>query len=780
MILKRLTALLLALAMVLSMGGCKKDEPVVTAPVQTQPVVTEAPVPEAGEMYAAAKVGVENAADLKLRITVEKTTQAGPNTYLETSHQVLSYQGRGTGSQRMLLSEAVIYGDGYYTGTYQDVYADGTLYSLVDGETRLACAADAAAVEAQLTPAVLLDAALYGSMERQEENGRYVITFTQPTGAETWALPEGAEFVEASGCAEVNADGSLYRTSYTVSYNYGAARITENYSVLPDLESTAIEVPSDAAQYATVNDLEAVRMSQRAVGMLMQVPAFSSTTTETLVSMAGALSRTETKSLKASLENGMLVEVDTNATLTNLTDGETDTYTLEEKFWGEYSYVEDGGEKQKDDSVDAYTMYEYTMETLMDSMVALDYWKSAEITDAGDLMLLELKYNDQLAADLRADTCQALLGDAKALDEYSTATAVTEVSGYLSLDKYTGLPLAASYTYTGTDVIEDQSFAIAAQSVQSYITPDDSVYYAITGDTLEVEEPAQKAAPLLYKVTGADGQKMYLMGTIHVGDNRTAYLPQELYQALEESAALAVEFDLYAFEEKAQTSEAVQQAVASSYYYTDGTTVVDHADVSLLEEAEKAMKATGNYSSSLAYMKPAFWAQSLENTYLRQGYSLSGSQGADRRLLQWADENDMMIVDIESGEEQLAMMGNYSDGLQEMLLEAALSYEPGEYWQEVAELYEMWCQGDEGALRERLNDTSDYDAMSEDEKALYEEYHMAMIHDRNEGMLEEAKGYLESGHTIFFAVGLAHLLQDNGLVDGLRDAGYTVQTVLYG
>ena len=780
MILKRMTALLLVLAMMLSMAGCKKEElPSTTAPIETQPVVTEAPVPEAAQMYATAKAAVENAADLKLRVTVEKATQAGPDTYLETSHQVLSYQGRGTGSQRMLLSEAVIYGEDYYTGTYQNVFADGTLYSLVDGETRLACAADASAVEDSLVPAVLLDAALYGSLERQKENGRYVITFSQPSGAEDWALPEGAELVEAAGTAEVNDDGSLYRTAYTVTYNYGAARITERYSVLPTLESTAIEVPADAARYATVNSMEAVRLQQRAVGMMMQLYSVSSTISKSELSMAGAVSRSETKNLKASFENGMIVELDTNASVTNLTDNETDTYTLEEKFRDEYSYREDGGEKQKDDSVDAYAMYDYTFDTLLESMVALDYWKSAEITDMGDLLMVELAYSDQLAADLRADVCQNLMGDAAILDEDSTGTAVAQVSGYFSVDKYTGLPLASGYTYAGTDVIEEETYAIAVQTTQSYVAPDDTVYYGITGEILEVEEPEQKATPLLYKVTGADGQQIYLLGTIHVGDNRTAYLPQEVYDALADSDALAVEFDLYAFEDKLESSESVQEAIASSYYYLDGTTVVDHADQALLEEAEKAMKATGNYNSMLAYMKPAFWAQSLENTYLRQGYRLSGGQGLDRRLLQLADENNMLIVNIESGEEQIAMMGNYSDGLQEMLLDAALSYEPGEYWQEVEELYEMWCQGDEAALRELLNDTSDYDAMTEDEKALYDEYHQAMIYDRNEAMLEEAKSYLESGHTIFFAVGLAHLLQDNGLVDGLRNAGYTVQTVLY-
>ena len=47
-------------------------------------------------------------------------------------------------------------------------------------------------------------------------------------------------------------------------------------------------------------------------------------------------------------------------------------------------------------------------------------------------------------------------------------------------------------------------------------------------------------------------------------------------------------------------------------------------------------------------------------------------------------------------------------------------------------------------------------------------------------MLKVAIEYLESGKTVFYAVGLAHLLDDqNGLVDALRAAGYTVELVQY-
>ena len=73
----------------------------------------------------------------------------------------------------------------------------------------------------------------------------------------------------------------------------------------------------------------------------------------------------------------------------------------------------------------------------------------------------------------------------------------------------------------------------------------------------------------------------------------------------------------------------------------------------------------------------------------------------------------------------------------------------------------------------------DLDHINAQLKVLQEEYNQAMSYSRNEKMVEVAKEYLESGETIFYAVGLAHLLAENGLVNGLREAGYTVELVSY-
>jgi uncharacterized protein YbaP (TraB family) len=121
------------------------------------------------------------------------------------------------------------------------------------------------------------------------------------------------------------------------------------------------------------------------------------------------------------------------------------------------------------------------------------------------------------------------------------------------------------------------------------------------------------------------------------------------------------------------------------------------------------------------------------------------------------------------------------------MLEEAIESDASEYWGSTSELYELWCAGDEAALREQLSDEVDTSELTEEElaeyeemKPLLEEYNTAISYDRNDNMLKVAIEYLESGETVFYAVGLAHLLNDvNGLVDALRAAGYTVELVQY-
>ena len=343
------------------------------------------------------------------------------------------------------------------------------------------------------------------------------------------------------------------------------------------------------------------------------------------------------------------------------------------------------------------------------------------------------------------------------------------------LDKYTGLPTAMGILYNATHTIEGTDCILSLQADQSIYLASHTAYEEITGEALPEEAPAETASPLFYKVTGADGQQMYLFGTIHLGDSRTAYLPQEIYDALDASDALAVEADIIAFEEAMQNDPALAMQVMNAYMYTDGSTTKDHLSEETYTDAVKLLKASGNYNAAVEMIKPSMWQSSISNFYIRQGYGLQAEKGADMRLLKLAKDKDLEILEVESGLFQMEMFGSYSDELQAFLLEDLLAMDPTQYYADTAELYALWCAGDEATLREAVQD--DISDLTEEELALYEEYNKAMLIDRNAAMLDVAIEYLESGETVFYAVGLAHLLAGNGLVDTLQDAGYTVELV---
>jgi uncharacterized protein YbaP (TraB family) len=120
---------------------------------------------------------------------------------------------------------------------------------------------------------------------------------------------------------------------------------------------------------------------------------------------------------------------------------------------------------------------------------------------------------------------------------------------------------------------------------------------------------------------------------------------------------------------------------------------------------------------------------------------------------------------------------SWSDALTMLLLEEAIHTDGVQYAQQLQELYDMWCGGDEDTIREYLNEPAP--EMSPEEAVLYEEYNNGMSVERDKIMIDKAIEYLESGETVFMAVGLAHVLTDGTLVDALRDAGYTVELVTY-
>ncbi len=796
---KRLLALLLCAAMLFGMIGCTK-EPIETLP-PTEP--TEAPTePPANLVYQTAVDALNAETAVSLNLLITKTTVVAGQTFTEQSKQTLSYSGIGTEEYRVNMEESLSYGihnpsteESPASITYQENFKGGILYcdytkdhdgDKITGSFSAEITSEDAAK--RYIPAVLLDAALYGALSSETSGNTTTVLFSEPSAPETWAIPEGAEMVSASGSAAVSGE-RMQEMSYTVVYTYGPAEITLEVVSTPSFDEVTINDPQYVASYTQVQYPDALRMSEQAYNLLEQADAISSGNMRSIMVQAAGLVHNQSVSMNAHGINGELIaKFETGVYLMDYASNREEKIDQEEMFVdGKFTTTVDDGVPTHDYSIDSSDVLKYCNSVLGSAFVDYDQWKDVVITDLGSTYLIETTYTEDFGNSMQNSICQRYWGDPAFLNGFATAYVNNETTGYLAIDKYTGIPTAAGYYYEGAHTIDGTDYTLSMQLDQSFDAPAKGAYFAITEEMPEEAEPEVKPTPLFYHVTGPNGQEMWLFGTIHVGDERTAYLPDEIYDAFAASDALALEIDSKAFDELSEDNEQIQNQISDAYYYSGGKMLKDLMEEEEYTKAVQYMKASGNYNMNSPYLKASIWSQSIDNFYLRQGYGLHGDQGVEERLHAWAEELDKPIREVESTMFQIRMMTNYSDDLQLLLLEGSIESDAVENWSGTMELYELWCAGDEGALREAINEDPDLSELTEEELAEYEEakplideYNKAMSYDRNIGMLNVAIQYLKSGDVVFYAVGLAHLLDEtNGLVDALRDAGYTVELVEY-
>lgn len=276
-------------------------------------------------------------------------------------------------------------------------------------------------------------------------------------------------------------------------------------------------------------------------------------------------------------------------------------------------------------------------------------------------------------------------------------------------------------------------------------------------------------SPLLWKVTGDNGNVLYLFGTIHLGDKRSETVMQQLAATVDACDALAVECDVLAFEQDQDRLTKVVQ----SMLYTDGTKTPDHLRADLYEKAKEYLTEENEYNDVYNYYNLSFWSSLLQQTETDNS-DLHHDYAMDTLLLRRAKDNKQEILEVESVEFQYNMDNSFPDALYNMQIEAFFD-ERDTYISGLNRLYEAWLKGDEAEIIATMDSDEDSGDMTEEEIKLAEDYHKALITDRNIGMTEKAEAYLKSGKSVFFAVGEAHMVGDEGIVKQLTDKGYRVE-----
>ena len=787
--LKKHIAYLLCLAMLLSLVGCTQ-EPTPTDP-STQPATepTEAPTePPAEELYAQAIAAVLAMEDLELTMEMVETRTLGGETFTTRSSQTILYHGLGTDAFTASVEDRTYYGTDSVSS--QEYYADGTGYVTLQN-VNFRSPMTAEEFTDCFLPVVLLEESLYESITSEPAGKGLTLTFSGAETLETWLGNDFTVPVEISGTARLDSQDALTETEYSATYTQGGMTVEVTASVtiaepetIPDLTGTIQLLQTDAVE---ISHLSLPFTLLGACGDVAQASSITAERSVTRLTQAGGwLSSTTATYDLHGLNTDFSYHLDATDSYYD-SSNTSDVYTYSEDYLENvYTYTFEDEEPVTNYTIGPSSMRSFLEEDLVGFIPSLKFIASMDMEVTASNLVVSYTLNEDGAQAWYESICESQFSEPDVLDNLASDYRTDEMSGYISIDLATELPVAIASTYTGIHTIEGEEYILSEDFCQSLFLGSDTAYETIHGEPLPEEEPEEKATPVFYHVTGESGQEMWLLGTIHIGDARTAYLPQEIYDAFDDSDALAVEFDLTAFEENMETDEDLIAMVMENYYYTDGTSLADHIDPELYEQTILALKAIGSYNAngSVEYMRASALTSFFDGYSLRQSYTLSSDKGVDRRLLERAKETGKEILDVESAEAQMSMEANYSEDLQELLLSESVSYPSLSYIAGSLEMYELWCQGDEDTLRSYFSDeASDSDEEEEEltpeEQALMEEYTKAMETDRNVGMLDVAKEYLESGKVVFYAVGLAHLLAEDGLVNTLREAGYTVELVPY-
>ena len=280
------------------------------------------------------------------------------------------------------------------------------------------------------------------------------------------------------------------------------------------------------------------------------------------------------------------------------------------------------------------------------------------------------------------------------------------------------------------------------------------------------------SAPVLYKATDDKGNVVWLFGSIHVGRDDFYPLPSYVMDAYNGSDALAVEFDIIAFEKDIQA----QMDALSALVYKDGSKISMHIDKETYDAAVSILKENKSYNSNLDYYIPAMWSSFVDQCSYEK-LDVDTDNGIDKHLLKLAKKEDKKILNVESPELQYGMLADYSEELQIYMLESSVeSYNNFEEDRKMLDqMIDAWASGDEESLVKLLNEEEEFE--SEEEEKLYEEYNNAMIVERNRYMAAYAEKMLKSGKEVFICVGSAHILGEGAVADLLKDKGYTVERV---
>ncbi len=263
---------------------------------------------------------------------------------------------------------------------------------------------------------------------------------------------------------------------------------------------------------------------------------------------------------------------------------------------------------------------------------------------------------------------------------------------------------------------------------------------------------------LFWKVE-KDGRTSYLLGTVHAWKREWLPLNPTIEKAFADSKTLAVELDAA----KMDMASAVQRMMLAG-----NDTLEARLGKALYEQTAAEAAKLQVPEAAIAKVKPWGAMLVLAATKLQQ-LGFSPDAGIDNYLIQKANASGKRVIELESGDQQLAMLDGLSARLQNaMLSDFVVNSERTP--QVIGDIVGAWKKGDaDAAFKLNQKGFSDPEAKREfDDKFLYQ---------RDVAMTRKIEELLRQPGPHFIAVGSLHLVGPKSIVEQLKAKGYRVEQI---
>lgn len=267
---------------------------------------------------------------------------------------------------------------------------------------------------------------------------------------------------------------------------------------------------------------------------------------------------------------------------------------------------------------------------------------------------------------------------------------------------------------------------------------------------------ADGAGPPLWVVKDQDST-LYLFGTIHILRPGTAWGSDKVDAAFASASDIWVEIANH--DDQSVIMPVIQQYGASPDRPL--SSVLSAADFAAFDKAAQANGASGAALDPYRPWLAAFMV--AMSGPMKAGFNAEA--GADKVLVDRARSEGKTVHGLETADRQVRLIAGMSEGAQVAYLNNYVRNGDGV----VANLDQTvaaWLKGDTAEIG-RLNrmDTRD----------IHEEIHQAALITRNTDWTNQIETLMQGSGTAFIAVGVAHLADQDSVIDMLKARGYTVE-----